>query len=219
MGKPLSRREERRGERRAAILETATQIFKDHGYAGTTMSGIAALLGGSKGTLWSYFCGKDELFAACIEEMTRAFREDLLKVLDPAAPLRPAVEGFCQRFIAKILAPDAIAFYRLLCGECGRAPEISRIFHERGPAVIEAMLIGFLTSHLAAGRLRGGTAMEMANFLFSMCMGMAHSRALLGIEPLPGPTPEAIAATFFRLYGGNGPEGALTEAGVGEGAV
>ena len=62
-----SRREARRQSRREAILDVAAQSFLEHGYAGTTMSAIAATLGGSKGTLWSYFASKEVLFAAVID--------------------------------------------------------------------------------------------------------------------------------------------------------
>ena len=47
---PCSRREARRLTRREAILDVAQASFMEYGYAGTTMSAIAAMLGGSKGT-------------------------------------------------------------------------------------------------------------------------------------------------------------------------
>lgn len=204
MGKGMSKREERRGERRAIILETAGDCFFEHGYAGTTMSAVAARLGGSKGTLWSYFSSKEELFAACIEEKTELFRAELVKVLNPGAPLRPAIEGFCRRFMAKIREPRSIALYQLLCGESARAPEASRIFYERGPGVVQALLSAFLGGHEAAGRLRGGTPLEMAQVLVSLCTGVSHQRVLLGLSIAQGatqpPPPEKIADLFFRLY-------------------
>jgi AcrR family transcriptional regulator len=200
----MSKREERRGERRATILATAGACFLEHGYAGTTMSAVAARLGGSKGTLWSYFSSKEELFAACIEEKTEVFRAELVQVLNPGAPLRPAIEGFCRRFMTKIREPQSVALYQLLCGEGTRAPEASRIFYERGPGVVQALLVAFLGSHEAAGRLRGGTPLEMAQVLISLCCGISHQRALLGLngpqtgmQPLP---PEKNADLFFRLY-------------------
>ena len=51
----LSRRELSRRSRREAILEVAARSFFAHGYAATSMSSIAGELGGSKGTLWTYF--------------------------------------------------------------------------------------------------------------------------------------------------------------------
>jgi TetR/AcrR family transcriptional regulator, mexJK operon transcriptional repressor len=57
----LSRREARPEVRREIILNVAMQSFLKHGYAGTTMSVIAETLGGSKGTLWSYYSSKEVL--------------------------------------------------------------------------------------------------------------------------------------------------------------
>ncbi|WP_206239212.1 TetR/AcrR family transcriptional regulator [Novosphingobium terrae] len=203
----MSKREERRGERRATILETAGACFLEHGYAGTTMSAVAARLGGSKGTLWSYFSSKEELFAACIEEKTEIFRAELVQVLNPGAPLRPAIEGFCRRFMAKIREPQSVALYQLLCGEGTRAGEASRIFYERGPGVVQALLVAFLSGHEAGGRLSGGTPLEMAQVLISLCTGISHQRALLGLTCPQGatqpPPPEKIADLFFRLYAVN----------------
>jgi AcrR family transcriptional regulator len=204
----MSKREERRGERRATILETAGRFFLDNGYAGTTMSAVAAKLGGSKGTLWNYFGSKEDLFAACIEDKTEAFRAELVSVLNPAAPLRLAIEGFCRSFAAKIRMPASIALYQLLVGEGARAPEASRIYFERGPVVVETLLTAFLGSHAEGGRLRGGPPLEMAHVLISLCTGMSHQRLLLGLAPgslsPTALTPDKITDLFFRLYA---PEG------------
>lgn len=201
----MSKREERRGERRAAILETAGEYFLEHGFAGTTMSAVAAGLGGSKGTLWSYFSCKEDLFAACIEGKVEKFRDELVSLLDPATPLRPAIEGFCRSFMDKIREPHSVALYRLLVGQGARAPEASRIFFERAPGVIEALLTAFLRGHVEAGRLRDEPPLEMAQVLISLCNGTSHQRLLLGLSatqaPYKAPAPERITELFFRLYG------------------
>ena len=64
MEKAPGKREARKEERREAILAIAKRVFLDQGYSGASMSAISAELGGSKGTLWSYFPSKEELFAA-----------------------------------------------------------------------------------------------------------------------------------------------------------
>src|SRR5580698_7433873 len=52
--------------KRRAILDVASEVFVAQGYAATSMSEIAARLGGSKGTLYNYFRSKEELFSAFI---------------------------------------------------------------------------------------------------------------------------------------------------------
>src|SRR3546814_1098206 len=73
----INRREERKTQRRASILEVARRSFFEKGYAATTMSGIAATLGGSKSTLWRYFSSKEELFAAVLDDATAEFKREL----------------------------------------------------------------------------------------------------------------------------------------------
>ena len=48
-----------RGDRRELILDVASEVFLKEGYAATSMSEIAARLGGSKGTLYNYLKSKE----------------------------------------------------------------------------------------------------------------------------------------------------------------
>jgi AcrR family transcriptional regulator len=52
---------------REDILRAAGELFFEKGYGGTSMSMIAARVGGSKGTLYNYFTSKKELFAAQVQ--------------------------------------------------------------------------------------------------------------------------------------------------------
>src|SRR5579863_8801536 len=54
--------------KRRAIMQVARAAFLARGYAATSMSEIAAKLGGSKGTLYNYFRSKEELFEALMAE-------------------------------------------------------------------------------------------------------------------------------------------------------
>src|ERR1700721_3771942 len=58
-----------REEPRESILKVAREVFFENGYAATSMSSIAARLGGSKGTLYNYFKNKEELFEAQVRDM------------------------------------------------------------------------------------------------------------------------------------------------------
>jgi len=53
-------------ERRAEIIEAALSCFMRKGYANTTMDDIVAESGLSKGTLYWYFDGKEDLFEAAL---------------------------------------------------------------------------------------------------------------------------------------------------------
>ena len=96
----------------------------EKGYAATTMSGIAAALGGSKGTLWSYFPSKEELFAAVLDDATTAYRSRLAEILDPDGDLAGTLRTLGVNLLTKITSPESVALYRLVASEAGRFPEM-----------------------------------------------------------------------------------------------
>lgn len=179
--RPPTRREARRQDRRDAIVAVAARSFLECGYAGTTMSAIAASLGGSKGTLWSYFPSKAELFAAVMDEVTTAFRARISEILDPCGALRPTLARFCAGFMAKVTSPHAIALHRLVVAEAGRFPEMGRIFHERAPRATHALLADFLAGAMDRGQLRRDDPLAAARLLANLCMASCHQELMLGL--------------------------------------
>ncbi|MEP7007124.1 MAG: helix-turn-helix domain-containing protein [Sphingomonas bacterium] len=49
------------------IVQVASELFDALGYEGTSMSAIAARVGGSKATLYAYFESKEELLRAILD--------------------------------------------------------------------------------------------------------------------------------------------------------
>lgn len=168
MSKPLTRREENKEARRAAIVATARQAFLDHGYAATSMSTIAAALGGSKGTLWAYFPSKEDLFAAVLDDVTAMFRQNLDDALQPGRDCRTTLLDFCERFSRKLTDPDSIRLHRLIVGEGGRFPEIGRIFYTRGPQMVLHRLSTYLATCMATGALRQDDPLRAAMVLIQL---------------------------------------------------
>src|SRR3546814_10130821 len=67
---------DRRTAQRSHILAIARRHFLARGYAATTMSAIAADVGGSKATLWNHFKSKDDLFAELVKTDTEGRSEE-----------------------------------------------------------------------------------------------------------------------------------------------
>jgi AcrR family transcriptional regulator len=200
-----SRREARRQLRRDAIVQVASVYFLEHGYAGTTMSGIAGALGGSKGTLWSYFPSKEELFIAVMDRLTEDFRTQLSVILDPGREVEQTLRRFCREFIGKITSPDGMALYRLVVAEASRFPEIGRIFNERGPSRTQQQLATFLADVMERGLLQRADPLEAARQLIAICISGSRQNQLIGL--LDTVTPAQIKADtdramdiFLRAY-------------------
>ncbi|MBA2934306.1 TetR/AcrR family transcriptional regulator [Sphingomonas sp. CGMCC 1.13654] len=205
---PMGRRETRKAERRAAIIELATRTFLENGYDRTTMSGIAAGLGGSKGTLWSYFGSKEDLFAAVLDSATAAFRSVMSAVLDPRLPIDRVLTSFAGKFLTRITMPDAIALQRLIISEVERFPEIGRIFYDRAPGRSRELLAHYLAGQMEIGALRKDDPDEAAGLLLGLCAGGYPQRLLWGIEKREDDTIRREAARivgqFLRCYGVTG---------------
>ena len=188
---PCGRRAARKEARRKAILAVALDVFCAQGYAATTMSAIAARLGGSKGTLWSYFGSKEELFRAVTDEVSGRVAESVVPLLDGGMPLREALLRFCHHFIATISTPEAITIYRMIVGESGQFPELGRGFRANNVSRIESALAAFVARHMEEGTLRREDPARVAVTITSLCLGEAYREALWGSLP---PDPAKVAA-------------------------
>ena len=54
-------------EKRAEIVQVASELFDELGYDRCSMATISERLGGSKATLYGYFCSKEELLRAVLQ--------------------------------------------------------------------------------------------------------------------------------------------------------
>ena len=67
----------------------------------SSMSMIAARLGGSKGTLYNYFENKKALFTAYIEDTCQRFGDEIFGAwTDDSSPLRPALKSLSRSGIS-----------------------------------------------------------------------------------------------------------------------
>lgn len=187
--KAPGKREARKIDRREAIVEVAKRQFLDNGYAATSMSAIAAELGGSKATLWSYFPNKEDLFAAVLDEATAAYRQQFADLLRPSKDMPSAVLQFTRSFMAKLTLPEPLRLHRLIVAESGRNPELGQLFFERAPGPTLAMLRDFMADGMASGQLRQADPQLAADALTSLCLGGMHRRILWAAPP---PAPAAV---------------------------
>jgi TetR/AcrR family transcriptional regulator, mexJK operon transcriptional repressor len=201
----LSRREAKRRDRRDAIICVAQRSFLENGYAATTMSGIAAELGGSKGTLWNYFPSKEELFAAVLRHATKDYHAGLGQILDPRGGLEPTLHRFARELLCKVTSPESIALHRLVVAEAGRYPEMGAIFHELAPKRTRALLSEFLSNAMEQGRLRRADPELAARTLIMLTLTGSHQQMMWG--QAAAPTTEQVEADvrfavdlFLRAY-------------------
>ena len=195
-------------DKRDAIVAIAQESFAANGFDGTSMSAIAARLGGSKGTLYNYFKSKEELFVAVVEKKCAQI-EGLLNdaEIESSGDLKSAITQFGSRFLALILNEDSIATYRLATAESGRRPEIGHAIYYSGVAQNHRRFAVFLQHAKEKGQLRSDTDTAVAAEQFlDLCLAGLHRRRLFNVTKTP--TTEEIrtnvanaVTTFMRAYG------------------
>ncbi len=185
-----------RDGRRDVILKIAYAAFLQGGYAATSMSSIAAKVGGSKATLYNHFSSKEELFAAVIVEKCRDVLASVFDIRFEIEGFREVLQDLGQRFVVELLQDDSIAIYRLITAESGRFPEIGRAFYMSGPQKGIEILGAYFGRLAVAGKLKPGNTSAMASHFFELCKAELHHRKLW--NAMPDPSDAEVAAAVGR---------------------
>ncbi len=185
------------------LLDAATAVFHEHGYAHATMEMIARVAGASTKTVYARYRNKNEILAAATRRMIDRTLPPLVEGLSPDlenAEPRALLTDIGMRLVTLATAPEAIGFYRNSIAEATRFPELANLFAE-GSGRIVTLLARLFEQWNASGRLRTrGLPQATAGCLLDLIVATPRNRALLGI-PLPAPAlaPHVAAAieTFF----------------------
>lgn len=81
-------REKKKKQTKAAILDAALYLFTKKGYENTSIDELASKAGIGKGTVYSYFKTKSEIFLAFCEEQLQFVYKELAEKSNPEAPLK-----------------------------------------------------------------------------------------------------------------------------------
>jgi len=149
---------DRRSERRAAIIGTATRLFAELGYGDCEMERVAAKLGVAKGTLYLYFPSKEELFYACVDagmkQLQAAVQQSIEGQSDRLERIRRGIYAYLKFFDEH---PDLIELF---------IQERARFKNRKRPTYFEHRDVNrgpwreMYKSLIADGQLRGDLAVE-----------------------------------------------------------
>ena len=195
---------------RAAVVEAATKLFLEKGYAGTTMEEIAALAGIAKRTVYNNYTDKAALFTHIVAEAI-AYAEEFARGVpagldaDVARGLPAALHDLGRRLALGILRPEVVALRRLLIGEAQAFPDLAKEYFDRAPGRVLTALAAVFAQLGEAGRLRLADPRRAAEQFAYLVAGEPLDRAVL-----VGTTParEHVLAcaregveTFLARYG------------------
>jgi AcrR family transcriptional regulator len=168
-------------EKERQILDGAAVAFAQDGYEGASMSHIAAMAGVSKGTLYNYFAGKKELFAAfvqreCIQRLLLVFDE-----IDGADPVQDTLLRIGHRLLDMLLSESGLLIYRMVVAEAQKFPELTEAFYEAGPRRAMVRMTALIADQVRAGRLTVDDPEFAAEQLFTLMQTRLVMKRRMGL--------------------------------------
>lgn len=167
-------------EKRQAIVDAAFEVFSEAGFEQTSMSEIAARVGGSKATLYGYFESKEEMFFEVMNECAAHEIKEAFALLKTSVPIREALTSFGKHYLIAILKPQLLAIRRLAIHEGGRS-HVGALFYERGPKIGWQMVASFLQQSYEAGGLRKCNVTVATDHLRALFEAELAELCLLGV--------------------------------------
>ena len=196
----------RSDDRRVAMLAVARAAFLREGYAAASVSEIAAKVGGSKATLYSYFPSKRDLFVAVIEEEARLMLAPLFELSETQGDVRIVLQRIARRYLDVLLSEDAVAFYRLIVAESARFPEIGQAVYQIGVQRGFDRVAEYVVAAMERGELRRAEASVAAAQFLDLCAGELHRKRLFGLVGVADrddveKQAKSAVTTFLAAYG------------------
>jgi len=153
--------------RRQRILESASHVFAENDYAAVSIGAVARSAAVSRGTVYNYFGGKEQLYRAVLDarfgELMAGLEEMLARSRDPVDDLERCV---LEPLLFFVRFPRVLMLWR--------REELKRIATNSGPVRVVHMaqrLSGLICSVITDG---------VADGVFRPVEPLAASRAILG---------------------------------------
>lgn len=190
--------------KRQAILDISKTAFIELGYTNTSMSEIAARVGGSKATLYNYFSSKEEIFAAVMESSATEQVADAFEKLDTSKDLKTVLNEFAFHYLSSILQNEIMSIWKMAVNEADRS-DIGRQFYENGPKKGWMFLGQYLQTKMSQGLLRSGNSWLCAMHL----QGLIEAEFFqpVSLNAIPHPDAETLRKSvaesidiFLRAY-------------------
>jgi AcrR family transcriptional regulator len=195
-----------REDRREMILDVATEVFLSEGYAATSMSSIAAKLGGSKGTLYNYFKSKEELFLAYVQRNCDVHRKEVGELLTEEGEARAVLTAYARRYLRVFTSEKTLQNWRVISAESAKNPEMGRMFYESGPLRGAQLLADYIDKAVSRGELVIKDTLGAAHQFLALIHGRMIKARLLNYLPVPSDDEinaevESALFVFFSAYG------------------
>ena len=188
------------------IIEGARRAFMAHGYEGASTEEIVRQAGISKGTLYSYFPSKKELFEVIIREECQHQSQQVIQKIDLSRPIRQVLTELATGYLGLLLSPFPQDLFRLAVAEAKRFPRLARAFYDSGPGQGIERLTSFMETFANRGEIATDDPRMAACHFEQLCKADLFNKALFGVQSdfseaeVRKVVDHAVEA-FMRVYG------------------
>lgn len=190
--------------KRQAIIEAASDAFFEHGFAATSIEGVAAAANVSKVTLYNHFGDKRGLFVAAVGRECEKMREHFSLDGIGQGSLRDRLSIIGTSMVTFLARPEMVQFERRIAAETEHEPAIGKAFLAAGPHRMKESFAALISAYVDAGELSVDNAELAAEQFVSMCKGMGDLDRRFGHYDEPGMAERRIQGAvdlFLCAYG------------------
>lgn len=134
--------------RQKAILNSAVDLFIEHGYEGTSLDKIIKVSGGSRTTIYKTYGSKQGLFLAALQSMVEDLYTEYANQYDENRDWEQELIVFGKIYLTGILTKRALGAARLIYSETVRFPEIGSWFYNEGAQLSYVCFAKVLENHI-----------------------------------------------------------------------
>jgi AcrR family transcriptional regulator len=98
----LTKQQLRTQETQARLLDAAENIFVRDGFEGAQLDEIAAMAGRSKGSVYTHFKNKEDLFLALFEHRTKSYVERVVDSVHKCVNRKQSLEAFRDFYVGLV---------------------------------------------------------------------------------------------------------------------
>ncbi|HUQ92452.1 MAG TPA: TetR/AcrR family transcriptional regulator [Bryobacteraceae bacterium] len=189
------------GQRRAAIVDAAVQLFAQNGFRGTTTRQIAAAVGVSEPVLYMHFQTKRDLYSAIIEKMAGgALGEQHMKEMAAIAGTRDDERFF--RYLAHEMLKwheEEPARMRILLFSALEGHELSEMFYQRHVVSFLESFASYIRSRIEDGAFRPVDPLPAAKSFCGMITSYAERLLVFSLHE-PDALKDQTVDTMISIY-------------------
>jgi AcrR family transcriptional regulator len=187
----------------AALLTSAFDVFAVRGYRATRLEEVAEAAGVTKGAIYYYFDGKEDLLRRAVEHRHRAIFAEIASALDrERAPVSAKIRLVLRRVWQHWMEPGWGHAFRLVVGELSvEFPGLFRLWAEEGPVHGWILVRDLIEEGMRRGEFRSDVDADVAGRLIvSGLLLQAALQVHLGLGQLAPCDPDRIFDSAVDLF-------------------